>query len=83
MEKFVEPMELNDAELAAVAGGITLGFGNIGGPQYAIAFARDHSTASSVIPGGISLGFGNIGGPQLAIAIAIGPYSTAFISQSQ
>ena len=83
MEKFVEPMELNDAELAAVAGGFTLAFDNFGGPQYATAIADDHSTASSVTPSGISLGFGNFGGPQIAIALALGPYSSASIKQSQ
>jgi hypothetical protein len=82
MENFVEPMELNDAELAVVAGGFSLGFGNFGGPQYATAIAGDHSTASSIIPGGFNLGFGNFGGPQIAIAVAIG-HSTVSINQVQ
>jgi hypothetical protein len=33
MEKVLEPIELDDAELAAVAGGISLTFGNFGGAQ--------------------------------------------------
>jgi len=82
MEKLVEPVELNDDELAVVAGGFTLGFGNFGGPQYATAIAGAHSTASSVTPGGFSLGFGNFGGPQIAIAVAIG-HSTISINQVQ
>jgi len=32
-EKALEPIELNDAELAAVTGGISLSFGNFGGDQ--------------------------------------------------
>ena len=84
MEKVVELMELNDAELAAVAGGFTLSFGNFGGPQFAIAIARGtHTTASSVTAEGFTLSFGNFGGPQYAIGIAIGPYSTVSIIQSQ
>jgi hypothetical protein len=82
MEKFVELMELNAADLAAVAGGFSLGFGNLGGPQFATAIAGAHSTASSVIPSGISLSFGNFGGFQIAIALAFG-HSTISIIQSQ
>jgi hypothetical protein len=84
MEKLVEPMELNDAELAAIAGGFALSFGNFGGPQYAIATARGtHTTASSVTAEGFALRFGNFGGPQYAIGIAIGPNSSVTIIQSQ
>jgi len=82
MEKFVEPIELNHAELAVVAGGFTLSFGNFGGPQYATAIALANSIASSVTPSGYSLGFGNFGGPQIAIGIAIG-HSTVSINQFQ
>jgi hypothetical protein len=34
-EKVLEPIELDDAELAAVAGGISLSFGSFGGAQTA------------------------------------------------
>ena len=39
MEKILEPIELDDAELAAVAGGISLTFGNFGGAQTATSNA--------------------------------------------
>jgi hypothetical protein len=39
MEEILEPIELDDAELAAVAGGITVSFGSFGGAQNATAIS--------------------------------------------
>ena len=71
MEKLIEPMELGDAELAAVAGGITLSFGNFGGPKIVTVIAGACSTASFVTD------------EDITIATALEPCSTASISQSQ
>jgi hypothetical protein len=48
METFLEPIELNDAELAAVAGGITLSFGSFGGAQNATATASGTNSVAKV-----------------------------------
>jgi hypothetical protein len=55
MEKFVEPtenvlepIELNDDELAAVAGGISLSFGNFGGAQTANATASGTNSSAHI-----------------------------------
>jgi hypothetical protein len=48
MEKVLEPIELDDAELAAVAGGISLIFGSFGGAQNAISTASGTNSNSSV-----------------------------------
>jgi hypothetical protein len=48
METFLEPIELNDAELAAVAGGISLTFGNFGGAQTATSNASGTNSVATV-----------------------------------
>jgi hypothetical protein len=48
MEKVLEPIELDDAELAAVAGGITLTFGSFGGAQNATSTASGTGSNASV-----------------------------------
>jgi hypothetical protein len=48
METFLEPIELNDDELAAVAGGISLNFGSFGGAQNATATACGTNSVASV-----------------------------------
>jgi hypothetical protein len=48
MENVLEPIELDDAELAAVAGGISLTFGSFGGAQNAISTASGTNSNSSV-----------------------------------
>jgi len=47
-EKVFEPIELDDAELAAVAGGISLTFGSFGGAQNATSTASGTNSAASV-----------------------------------
>jgi hypothetical protein len=49
MEKIVQPIELDDAELAAVAGGITLSFGNFGGAQTATSNSSGTNSVASVV----------------------------------
>jgi hypothetical protein len=48
MENVLEPIELNDAELAAVAGGISLTFGSFGGAQNATSTASGTNSVASV-----------------------------------
>ena len=48
MEKVLEPIELDDAELAAVAGGITLTFGNFGGAQTGTSTASGTNSRATV-----------------------------------
>ncbi|MFL5288440.1 MAG: hypothetical protein ACJ8AW_47670 [Rhodopila sp.] len=47
-EKIPEPIELDDAELAAVAGGISLTFGNFGGAQNATSTASGTNSHASI-----------------------------------
>jgi hypothetical protein len=47
-EKVLEPIELDDAELAAVVGGITLSFGSFGGAQTAASTASATNSNASV-----------------------------------
>jgi hypothetical protein len=49
MKKIVQPIELDDAELAAVAGGITLSFGNFGGAQTATSNSSGTNSVASVV----------------------------------
>jgi hypothetical protein len=48
MDKVLDPIELDDAELAAVAGGISLTFGNFGGAQTANSTASGTNSNASV-----------------------------------
>ena len=48
MDKVLEPIELDDAELAAVAGGITLSFGNFGGAQTATSNSSGTNSVATV-----------------------------------
>ena len=47
-EQVFEPIELDDAELAAVAGGITVAFGSFGGAQTANSTASGTNSNSRV-----------------------------------
>jgi hypothetical protein len=47
-EQVFEPIELDDAELAPVAGGITVTFGNFGGAQTANSAASGTSSNAHV-----------------------------------
>jgi hypothetical protein len=48
MDKVLEPIELDDAELAAVAGGISLTLGNFGGAQTATSNASGTNSTVTV-----------------------------------
>ena len=48
-EQVFEPIELDDAELAAVAGGISLTFGNFGGAQSANSASSGTNSVSTVL----------------------------------
>jgi hypothetical protein len=48
MEKILEPIELDDAELAAVAGGITVTFGNFGGAQTGNSTASGSNSLATI-----------------------------------
>jgi hypothetical protein len=47
-ETVLEPIELDDAELAAVAGGISLTFGSFGGAQNATSTASGTGSSASI-----------------------------------
>jgi hypothetical protein len=48
MENVFEPIELDDAELAAVAGGISLTFGSFGGAQSGTSNASGTNSIATV-----------------------------------